>query len=128
MSTTSRPWFFTPAEGDESCRSQPRLLTELGLDSLTVARILEWFALKIWVAGEEGSGEREYHGKSYDPLKIELDSGGGGVAHSYVFNLRDGGRHHGFQSLEELEIALTEELIGVVEWAGRWALEKAGDV
>ena len=119
-----KPWWLTPSPGD-AYRDQPRLLSELGLDSITTARILEWFALKIWVGLEEGSGEREYYGKSYDPLKIELSTSGGGVAHSYVFNLRDGGRHHGFQSLEELEMALTEELIKGVEWAGRWAVENA---
>ena len=39
----------------------------------------------------------ESHCKMYDPLTIE-----GRVAHSYVFNLQDGGRHHSFETLEKL--------------------------
>ena len=66
-------------------------------------KVLEWFAKKLWVLLEEGSGESDYYGKSYDPLEIN-----GNIAHSYVFDLRDGGRQHPFKNLEELEIMLME--------------------
>lgn len=92
-------------------------LAELGLDSLQIVRLLEWFAWKIWIAREEGSGEPEYYGKSYDPLAIEISSDGAGVAHSYTFDLNTGGRHHPFDSLTQLEGLLARELVGTVEWA-----------
>jgi hypothetical protein len=92
-------------------------LAELGLDSLQIVRLLEWFAWKMWIAREEGSGAPEYYGKSYDPLAIEISSDGSGVAHSYTFNLNTGGRHHPFESLGELEGLLAKELVGIVEWA-----------
>ena len=66
--------------------------------------ILEWFARKLWILLEEGSGEPDYYHKSYDPLTIE-----GNTAHSYVFGFRDGGRHHPFKNLSELEEMLMEE-------------------
>lgn len=44
--------------------------------------------------------------KSYDPLTIE-----GNVAHSYVFDLEDGGRHHQFENCVALVDALTNEII-----------------
>jgi hypothetical protein len=78
-------------------------LADLDLDSLQRARLLEWWADRIWVATEEGSGDREYGGKRYDPLTIELASNGSGVAHSYVFDFHDGGRHHAFDSLDQVE-------------------------
>ena len=43
-------------------------------------------------------------GKMYDPLTIE-----GKIAHSYVFDLWTGGRHHPFNSLEELKDKILEE-------------------
>jgi len=66
--------------------------------------VLEWFARKLWVLLEEGSGEPDYYGKSFDPLVIE-----GYTAHSYVFDLEDGGRHHDFRDLEHLERMLMGE-------------------
>lgn len=62
--------------------------------------VLEWFAQKIW-GGLHGRG----HCKSYDPLIIE-----GYTAHSYIFNFEDGGRHHDFQSLTDLEKLLEKEM------------------
>lgn len=100
-----------------------RSLADIGLDSLQRAAVLEWFADKLWVAQEEGSRNRDYGGKSYDPLSIELRPDGGGIAHSYVFNLRDGGRHHSFDSLNSLEEMLVDEAIGVVRWAVGWGAE-----
>ena len=109
------PWYFE--SGENSWGDRPQTLADLGLDSLQQARVLEWFAFKVWVASNEGTPDGDYHSKSYDPLTIELDSHGGGTAHSYVFNLNTGGRHHGFSSLAELERLLFEEAIGTVKWA-----------
>lgn len=62
--------------------------------------VLEWFAQKIWnVLDEPG------HCKGYDPLIIE-----GKTAHSYIFNFSDGGRHHPFTSLKDLEDMLSREM------------------
>ena len=83
--------------------------TFFSIDDLSLTReekcnVLEWFARKLWVLLEEGSNEPEWHHKSYDPLTIE-----GGIAHSYVFDLEDGGRHHAFKNLAHLERMLTDE-------------------
>lgn len=78
------------------------------IDDLPLSRaqkecVLEWYAMKIWKL------EGPDHHKSYDPLTIE-----GNVAHSYVFNLDNGGRHHEFGSLKDLELMLDQELNQVV--------------
>uniref|UniRef100_A0A6H2A3H4 Uncharacterized protein n=1 Tax=viral metagenome TaxID=1070528 RepID=A0A6H2A3H4_9ZZZZ len=49
-------------------------------------------------------------GKMYDPLTIV-----GKTAHSYVFDLKDGGRHHRFESLEELKNDILEETINIIK-------------
>jgi hypothetical protein len=98
-------------------------LSQIDLNPSQRAAVLEWFAFRVWVGAQEGTGCREYHSKSYDPLTIDLRTDGGGTAHSYVFDFHDGGRHHHFDSLDNLEDWLFEELIGEFEWAGRWALE-----
>jgi hypothetical protein len=61
-----------------------------------------------------------WHMKSYDPLTIE-DSERGRVAHTYVFDLWDGGRHHPLEGKtnEELAKAMfdeTLERIRSLEW------------
>ena len=68
--------------------------------------VLEWFARKLWKILEESTGDPDYYGKSYDPLRID-----GKIAHSYVFNLEDGGRHHKFRNLLYLEEMLEKEAI-----------------
>ena|GEM_PF-5062400 len=70
---------------------------------------LEWLARHLWVILEESSGRSGYHCKSYDPLVIEMTE-----AHSYVFHLGDGGRHHSFESLERLEEMLMDETISTL--------------
>lgn len=106
----------------------PSRLSRLDFDPLTRAKILEWYAERVWVATEEGSGEPEYGGKSYDPLRIELRADGSGVAHSYVFGFHDGGRHHSFDSLDDLEDWLLEEAIEGVDWARESGQEPGEDV
>lgn len=44
--------------------------------------------------------------KQYDPLTIE-----NGIAHSYVFDLEDGGRHHAYRDLSHLEAMLLTEVV-----------------
>jgi len=66
--------------------------------------VMEWFARKLWYLLEEGSNDPDYHCKSYDPLVIV-----GNTAHSYVFDMEDGGRHHPFNNLEHLEKMLMDE-------------------
>lgn len=73
--------------------------------------VLEWLAQKIWRTFDE-----EGHCKTYDPLLIEGD-----VAHSYVFNFDDGGRHHSFKDYAHLEKMLEQEM---KEWAAIYARRK----
>ena len=117
--TDTRPWYLEP-RGDRAAgfMSGPRTLADVELDSLQRVQVLEWFAYKVWVAMNEGSGDADYSGKSYDPLTVNLESNGCGVAHSYVFNFKDGGRHHSFHSLAELEEWLTDEAIQAVRYGG----------
>lgn len=81
-------------------------IDELPLTDDQKEMVLEWFAQKIW----RGLDVPE-HCKGYDPLLIE-----GKVAHSYVFNLNgldhrtDGGRHHDFKTLAQLEERLVNEM------------------
>lgn len=81
-------------------------LDDLPLDDTQKALVLEWFAKKLWVMLEEGSGDPDYYGKMYDPLVIDLEAK---EAHSYVFDLPDGGRHHPFSDLLDLEEKLKQE-------------------
>lgn len=67
-------------------------------------QVLEYLARQLYfILTELGMDD---HHKTYDPLTIE-----GGIAHSYVFELGDGGRHHKFSSLLELENLMVTEVI-----------------
>lgn len=59
----------------------------------------------IWEMLEDGQLGLGHH-KMYDPLTIE-----GKVAHSYVFDLEDGGRHHSFKDLWHLRDAILWETV-----------------
>lgn len=87
-------------------------ISEIGLDSVQQARVLEWYATRLWALQEEPD-DGDYYGKSYDPLKIELRSDGSGTAHSYALCVEHSGsgRHHEFASLDELEKNLTNPMI-----------------
>ena len=89
-------------------------LNELPLSYPQKIITLEWFAKKLWYIGELASDDTEFYGKSYDPLFIEGD-----IAHSYVFDLQDGGRHHEFESLEQIETDMIQEVIGWILQAHR---------
>jgi len=61
----------------------------------------------VWLA----LGVQDGHHKSYDPLTIERTTHRT-VAHSYVFDLWDGGRHHEWDGEPEaLRKALLEEAV-----------------
>jgi hypothetical protein len=80
-------------------------IDDLPLTSAQKERVLEWFARKIATVMGKVTG---YHpcSKSYDPLMIEDN-----IAHSYAFELEDGGRHHDFNDLKHLEKMMVNELI-----------------
>jgi hypothetical protein len=82
-----------------------RSINDLDLDAEQKEQVLEWFAWKIWDAGEYAYGEDAYYGKSYDPLVIE-----GLTAHSYVMDLDSGGRHHPFTDLADLERQMVDSI------------------
>jgi hypothetical protein len=79
-------------------------INDLPLTNEDKEKVLMWFARKLWTILEEGSEEPDYYCKTYDPLVIE-----GNIAHSYVFDLQDGGRHHKFKDLKDLENMLVSE-------------------
>ena len=57
-------------------------------------------------------GIQDGHCKRYDPMTIEQITTANGTrykAHSYVFDLWDGGRHHTADSLEQIREALLKE-------------------
>jgi len=65
---------------------------------------IEAYAEACWnIVCELGDGGG---GKVYDPLTIE-----GKTAHSYVFDLEDGGRHHKFKNLGHLREMILKETI-----------------
>ena len=97
--------------------SNIRNINDLPLNDEQKKFVLEWFAYKLWEIIEEGGGDPEYYGKSYDPLTIE-----GNIAHSYVFDLEDGGRHHEFRDFRHLEEMLVNE--GVKEMMLRGYIEE----
>ena len=80
-----------------------RTVTELPLTEEQKATALEYAANILYRALCE-SGVSHYETKSYDPLTIE-----GHIAHSYVFEFEDGGRHHPFRNYEHLEQMLIAE-------------------
>lgn len=71
--------------------------------------VLAWFAQKLWDIDVEAMGN-DYCGKSYDPLSFW-----DGEAHSYVFDLEDGGRHHKYDSLSHLEAMLVNEIVNLIK-------------
>lgn len=84
-------------------------LKTLHLTPQQYAGVLEWYACKMFGAAMAAELDDGYC-KSYDPLTIEIGSNGV-VAHSYVFDFHDGGRHHRFESLDALEEGLDKQLL-----------------
>jgi hypothetical protein len=70
--------------------------------------VLAWFAEKLYeieLVALDADGTR----KVYDPLSFW-----DGLAHSYVFDLEDGGRHHEYDSLGHLEAMLINEIVELI--------------
>jgi hypothetical protein len=67
--------------------------------------------------GMEGSN------KSYDPMTIEQITTSEGthfIAHSYAFDLWDGGRHHRAESLEQIRAGMLKEVVAeLLAWKNR---------
>jgi len=87
--------------------SEMLTINDLPLTDDQRSLVLEWFGRKLWnllmsLGIQDGSC------KSYDPLVVELDTH---EAHSYVFDLEDGGRHHPFRDLAHLEAMLEAEAL-----------------
>lgn len=89
-----------------------KLLNDLELSDEQKMAVLCYLANKYYRLILE-LGIQDGHSKSYDPLLIE-----GNVAHSYVFDLEDGGRHHPFRNLDHLETMLDDEILQEIKLWG----------
>ena len=88
-----------------------KTIDDLPLSELQKRCVLEWFAWKMWELLIE-LGIEDGYGKSYDPLLIDDKK-----CHSYIFDLGDGGRHHDYETLREVEEKLMNEVVVVVKEA-----------
>jgi hypothetical protein len=77
------------------------------------AKALMWLARKIWDAQQRH--DQDYHCKRYDPLQIHFNDDGTIEVDSYVFSFREGGRHHSFSDLDDLEQAVLNELFSIMD-------------
>lgn len=80
-------------------------IDDLDLNDDQKEQVLEYLAQKYWGLLKD-LGLQDGHCKTYDPLLIE-----GNTAHSYVFDMEDGGRHHSFKGYAHLEKMLTDETL-----------------
>lgn len=85
---------------------ESKKFTDLNLNPAQQKEVVEWLAYqyRLILLGLNVADSVGY--KTYDPLTIE-----GNVAHSYVFDLEDGGRHHEFTDYDSLVDSLTNEVI-----------------
>lgn len=72
--------------------------------------VLEYLARRYWQLLLD-TNIQDGHSKSYDPLLIEGDT-----AHSYVYDMEDGGRHHSFKDYAHLEEMLYDETLGQIKY------------
>lgn len=79
-------------------------IDSLPLSELQKACVLEWLAQKLQQTDFARKNDIWQYGKSYDPLLFD-----GNTAHSYVLNMSDGGRHHTFAEMKEVEKAIFTE-------------------
>lgn len=77
-------------------------IDELNLTEQHKKDVLVWYANKLWKMLIR-TGISDTHCKSYDPLEFDDEER---VVHSYVFDLHDGGRHHEYKTLREVEDGL----------------------
>jgi hypothetical protein len=82
-----------------------RTITDLPLSPAQKECVVEYLAWQLIELLEAITGS-DPCGKTYDPLFIQ-----DGTAHSYAFDLWDGGRHHKFESLEQVEEGMRKEVI-----------------
>lgn len=73
-------------------------------EKILTARDLEFYTQGIWDLWVMLTGES--HCKYYDPMTINADEK---IAHSYVLDLQDGGRHHPYQALDILQADILSE-------------------
>lgn len=92
----------------EECEVDIISIDGLPLTDEQKERVLEWYAEKIWQLLQD-LDISDGHSKMYDPLTIQ-----DGIAHSYVFDLEDGGRRHAFRDYEHLEKMLQNELLEMI--------------
>lgn len=75
---------------------QPMKLTKESVEA--IADVLHGIRMELRIS--------DGHGKTYDPLEIEDN-----IAHTYVFDLEDGGRHHPIKDLPDLVRQMFEETV-----------------
>lgn len=93
-----------------SGRCEWQTIDDLPLSELQKASVLEWVAQKLGQTKVARDEDIWTYGKSYDPLYIT-----GNVAHSYVIDMHDGGRHHNFKEMKEVEAAIFGEFFATLE-------------
>lgn len=81
-------------------------IDELPLTENQKACVLEWVAQRLSVTDFAQTNDIWQCGKSYDPLSIDVEEK---VAHSYMMDMKDGGRHHPFNKMSEIENAIFKE-------------------
>ena len=97
-----------------------RDIDDLQLNDAQKAAVMEWLAMQMWHVMERLT-ENSYYGKSYDPLLIDLENG---VMRSYVFDFKDGGRTHPFESFKDTQDDIVNEVVEyVAEWHG-WTVQQ----
>lgn len=74
------------------------------------ASFIEGYATALWSLAL-ALGWRDGHCKSYDPMSIK-----DGVLHSYVFDMKDGGRHHPISDYKDKEEVCDVLLQEAISW------------
>lgn len=81
-------------------------IDEIPLTESQKACVLEWVAQKLQSTKYAEENDIWTYGKSYDPLSINVKEK---VAHSYVIDFDDGGRHHPFVNMKYIEDGIFNE-------------------
>jgi hypothetical protein len=101
---------------DIEIRNKYQTIDDIPITPEQKMMVLAWFAEKLYEI-ELAALEIDSSRKVYDPLSFW-----DGEAHSYVFDLEDGGRHHKYDSLGHLEAMLVNEVVGEIK--DRFPLEE----
>jgi len=86
-------------------------IDDLKLPKEQKKRVLEWYARKLWHILRQ-LDISDGHCKMYDPLLFDTEKK---VVHSYIFDLWDGGRHHPYETLKQVEDGITKEVITEIQ-------------